>query len=294
MVVRQKKDGIPPVVLYCAAGGLVAFVGLVFAVRSVVIKEPTAHCSARYARANVLPYSTRDGKLRQMLDIQAQLLERDWGLDQNGRLIKVAGAPQPAALEVQMPSGGSAGGTIANPVSGVGFKWMPDFLRTSTSACVTYDIWVPKDFPVARGGVLPGFFGGNARAAVKDARQPFFAVRLRWLENGAIGYHYVASGRRRAVQRALKDGRLKLPRGRWVSFAEEVTLNMPGKNDGALRIWVDGELQLEVEKLSFRKDKEAGFTGVWADTHFVRPGSVEWAPAPKSTRLRMTPLIVRW
>lgn len=294
MVVRQKKDGIPPVVLYCTAGGLAAFVTLVFAARSVLIKDPTPHCSARYERANVLPYSTRDGKLRQILDIQTELLERDWGLDKNGHLLKVSAGPEPAALEVRMPAGGRAGGTIDNPVSGVGFKWMPSFLRRATSACVTYNVWVPEDFPVNRGGVLPGLFGGDPRAAAKDAGQPFFAVRLRWLGKGAIGYQYIGPNRRKTVQRALADGRVRLPRGRWVSFAEEIKLNTPGRNDGALRIWVDGALQLEVKKLSFRRDGKLGFTGVWADTHFVRSGSGAWAPAPKSTRLRMTPLIVRW
>jgi Polysaccharide lyase 14 len=290
MVVRQKKDGIPPVVLYCAAGGLAAFVTVVFAVRSVLIKDPTPHCSARYARANVLPYSTSNGKLRQILDVQAELLERDWGLDANGRLLKVSGGPEHAALEVRMPAGGNAGGTSDNPVSGVGFKWMPSFLRKTTSACVTYNVWVPEDFPRKGSGVLPGLFGGDP----KDAAQPYFAVRLRWLENGGIGYHLIGTKRRRAVQRPLADGRLKLPRGRWVSFAEEVKLNTPGKSDGVLRVWVDDQLQLEREDLSYREDGKLGFTGVRADTHFVQPGTVSWAPAPKSTRLLMTPLIVRW
>jgi hypothetical protein len=295
MVVRQKKDVIPPVVFYCAAGGMVAFITLVFAVRSVLIKDPTPHCSLRYVQANVLPYATQDGKPLKIVDIQAQLLERDWGLDPNGRLLKVANGPEPAAMEIALPAGGKQGGTSDNPVSGVGFKWMPSFLRKASSACVTYNVWVPADFPYKPGGVLPGLFGGDPRAAAKGGNQPVFSVRLKWLENGGLGYQHIGGQKRRnTVQRAISNGQIKLPRGRWVSFAEEIKLNTPGKNDGVLRIWVDGELELEAENLSFRQNKSLKFTGVWADTHFVEPGTVAWAPAPKSTRIRVTPLIVRW
>lgn len=295
MVVRQKKDVIPPVVLYCAAGGMMAFVTLVFAVRSVLIKDATPHCSLRYSRANVLPYAGQNGQPLKIVDIQAQLLERDWGLETNGRLVKVANGPEQTAMEIALPAGGKEGGTSDNPVSGAGFKWTPDFLRKTSSACVTYNVWVPADFPHKPGGVLPGLFGGDPRAAAKGGAEPFFAVRLKWLENGGLGYQHIGGqGRRNSVQRAIADGRAKLPRGRWVSFAEEIKLNTPGKNDGVLRVWVDGELELEAEQLTFRQSKSLSFTGVWADTHFVEPGTVAWTPAPKSTRIRMTPLIVRW
>lgn len=298
MVVR-KHSGLPPVVLYSAAGGFAAIVTLIFAARSVMIPDPVPTCEARYSHATVLPYSDRQGTPLTPADLQAKLLERDWGLEANTRIVKVSGvsvsgADTPAALDIQFREGGAGGGTVANPVSGIGFKWMPSFLRKASSACLSYNVWLPADFRFGDGGVLPGLFGGNPNEASVNGEKPFFAVRMQWLKKGRIALRSASPSSPRGYTDGLGERGGTWPRGRWVPVTQEVILNAPGKANGTLRIWVDDELRLDRKNVAFRNDASYGLTGVWADTHFVPPGGQGWQAAPAGTHIRLSPFVVRW
>ncbi|MCB1511387.1 MAG: hypothetical protein KDJ36_10825 [Hyphomicrobiaceae bacterium] len=294
MVVRQRKSGVPPIVLYSAAGGFIAMVTLIFSIRSVVISEPISVCSARYHRASVLPYRS-NGRLLAPADIQARLGERDWGLQSNGRIVAASDTPAAAALEVALPAGGKAGGTIANPVSGLGFRWTPNFLRTATHVCLTYQVWLPNEFDFGRGGVLPGVFGGDPKGKPDNqGRHPHFAVRPKWLPAGRGGLQAVTAWEPRGIARDYLGFDFRMPRGSWVAVEQEVTLNAPGSANGVLRIWINGELRFNAQDIAYRHRADVGFTGIVADTHYAAPNTIEWHPAPKDARIRLTPFVVRW
>ncbi len=294
MVVRKKNNGVPPVLLYSAAGAFAAVVTVIFAVRSVLIADPIEPCSKRYARASVMPYHS-NGRLLTSADIQARLRERDWGLQTNGSIVAISGGPAPAALEVSLPAGGQDGGTVANPVSGLGFKWTPSFLRTASKACLSYHVWLPQEFEFGRGGALPGLFGGDPKAALDDrGMRAHFMVRPKWLADGRGGLHAVTAWEPRGIAREFDGYQFRMPRGAWVAVEQEVVLNTPGQQNGVLRIWIDGELRFNESAMAYRHRPDLGFTGIVADTHYVAESSLDWHPAPSAGRLRLSPFIVRW
>ncbi|HUS97607.1 MAG TPA: hypothetical protein VMX97_12775 [Hyphomicrobiaceae bacterium] len=290
---RQKKDGIPPVLLYSTMGGIVAFLTVVFAVRSMVISDPLPRCGTRYANATIFPLRQANGGLMRSADIQAKLLERDWGLEKNGRITELSGAPANAVLQVALPAGRAPENSREMPPSGVGFKWVAGFFEQASSACMSYSVWVPSDFDYGAGGVLPSLYGGRPGGAAENAR-PYFAARLHWQNGGKLGVQVAATRSLPIRTYGLGEGSFRLPRGRWVAIEQEVILNTPDKPNGELRIWVDGELQLHHKSVELRAKDKFGFAGVWADMHYAASGSLAWAPAPKSSSLAITPIIVRW
>ena len=294
MVVKVKKSGIPPVLFYSIGGGFAAIVTVIFAARSVLVPDHAPGCSQRYQNANTLPYAVSSGQPMTSLQLQSRLMELDWGLRDNANFTKVSAGPGGVAMEVALPKGGNAGGTVTNPVSGVGFKWTPRFLRKAARACVSYNIWMPVAFKFGSGGVLPGLYGGNPMAATQSGRKPYFATRMKWYSNGKIGVRYFGDTRVRGIDLVTNDPWFKLPRGRWVSLEQEIVLNTPGKQNGVLRVWVDGELKVEKGGLEYRDEDAIGFDGVWATTHYAGRGSVEWAPSPTNTSMLVTPMVVHW
>jgi hypothetical protein len=54
-------------------------------------------------------------------------------------------------------------------------------------------------------------------------------------------------------------------------------LNTPGQLDGAVRVWVDGQLKLENERLLFRTTNRLKIEGVFFST-FFGGGDPTWAP----------------
>ena len=295
MIVRQKKRGVPPVLLYSLAGGLLVVVGLIVGIRASLVTEPVKQCAERYARATHLPYRSRDGAMLTTAELQARLLERDWGLQAHGTIRRVSGAPASEVLEVALPEGGVDGGTTANPVSGVGFAWTPGSVRQARRACLTYSVWLPEDFDYGPGGVLPGLFGGSQSGPMTaDGKRSYFAVRPVWQNNGRAAAYLATPTDARGRRQALDGAPVVVPRGRWVPIAEEIVLNTPGKSDGRIRLWVDGELKLDHERLAIRDSDALGFEGVSANVHYAPAGKADWAPAPAETYLRLSPFVVHW
>jgi hypothetical protein len=59
------------------------------------------------------------------------------------------------------------------------------------------------------------------------------------------------------VDWGLVGGRLRMERGRWYSIETEVKLNTPGRQDGEIRIWVDGRLHAEKRGMDIAGKVEA-------------------------------------
>ena len=68
-------------------------------------------------------------------------------------------------------------------------------------------------------------------------------------------------------------------------------LNVPGQNNGILRVWIDRQLMLERYDIAFRTDDIQSFQGIAGDTHYIRNGG--WAQPPVDTRIRLSPLELR-
>lgn len=293
MVVKVRGKGLPTQYLFSAAGiGLVLLSGG-YALRSALVGETVGVCETRYPKAAEFALARRDGRLVTPSEMQAGLAGNDWGLIENARVGKIDNGPADAALTVKLAAGGSDGGTVANPVSGLGFNWTPRFLKTASSACLGYDVLLPEGFEFGNGGTLPGLFGGEPDAQVSDGTRGYFATPLRWLAGGKLEVRPQTYDNPAGGSWLIDKNWFDMPRGRWFRLEQEVILNTPGYTDGRVRVFVDGVLKGEAKGLGFRKDPKVGFAGVVANTHY---GSLAggWQPAPKATEIRLSPFVVHW
>ena len=293
MVVKVRGKGLPTQYLFSAAGiGFILVTGGLM-VHATVFGETVTSCAARFPKAAEFALARRSGQLVTTSEMQAGLAGNDWGLLENGNVLKVGGGPAVAALSVKLAAGGSDGGRIDNPVSGIGFNWTPRVLKTTSVACLGYDVLLPEGFEFGNGGTLPGLFGGDPDAPTLDGTRGYFATPLRWLPGGKLEVRPQTYDHPAGVSWLIDKNWLELPRGRWFRLEQEVALNTPGYADGRVRVFVDGQLRGEAKGLGFRKDDKLGFVGVVANTHY---GSLAggWQPAPKASEIRLSPFVVHW
>ncbi len=291
MITKQHSFKLPNSTIYGIAGGAFILVTVGLMLKSQFAAETYAACGERYAKAGMFALERSSGALLTATELQSKLAGREWGVLHNIAVKPEQDARQNVAMTVKFKAGGKIDRATRRSASGVGFKWQPSYLKKTKAACLSYSIRLPEKFDFADGGTLPGLFGANPTAA-PDAPEEF-SFRMRWLPDARLGIQPVTA-KRNPRRTTLIDGQwLELPRGRWINIEQEVVLNTPGQSDGVLRVWVDHELRLNLKNLTFRRDPKSSFNGVIADTHYAN-SAMGWAPAPKATEIKLSPMIVRW
>ncbi len=130
------------------------------------------------------------------------------------------------------------------------------------------DDWSPR-----RGGKLPGFGGTYGRAGWGG--RPV-SGRDGWSARGLFGgredgrtpigfycYHMDMRGRYGSHWVWNRDDRGLLENNRWYAIEQYVTLNTPGRADGVLRGWVDGEPAFEKTDVRMRTGDALKVESVW-------------------------------
>jgi hypothetical protein len=220
-------------------------------------------CGQRYAAAPAI--ALRSDAPAAVAIAAAFRPERVWGVAENVRILSAA-AGEPTVLEVRYPEGSIAPSSGA-PRGGAGFVSRAGLEHGVEAACLSYRVRFAPGFAFARGGKLPGLFGGDGPVggAAADAG---FSTRLMWRQDG-LGelYAYVPE---RASRHGLSLGRgaWRFPVGRWVTVEQELVLNDPSLADGIARIWIDGVLRFEATGLVFRRDPEVRIAGLMFSTFF--------------------------
>jgi hypothetical protein len=240
-------------------------------------------CSERYPPGQQFSMQNSSGDIMSPIELQASLPSREWGLLRNARIV-TAKDGQSHFLQVVLAATDDEEGTRTN---GVGFVWKPERLEGARSACLSYKIFLSKDFKFEGDGYLPGLFGAPDLAAL-DVPQPEggFVARLGWQKDGSVNVALntagVASGRWIGA-----NSRAVWPLGTWVNVEQEVRLNEKGKSNGLLRVWFDGELQLDNGKLDFGVDDQVSLSGIVSDIRYLR-GPVA------TSKLTVSPFLVQW
>lgn len=137
--------------------------------------------------------------------------------------------------------------------------------------------------PVVDGGKLPGFAGtyGKAGWGMRpsdgtngwSARGAFMRHRqvgppdTPWRAVGNYAYTASTEGRSGEVWgwNLGPTGRLK--KNRWYSIEQYLKLNAPGRSDGVLRVWVDGQLAFEKTGLRWRDVSSLKIESVWLNVY---------------------------
>jgi hypothetical protein len=153
------------------------------------------------------------------------------------------------------------------PRSGTGFK-AAVIAGGSDSATLRYRLRFAPGFDFVRGGKLPGLYGGrgNSGGAIPSGDDGF-STRLMWRERGeGEVYAYLPASRRHGS--SLLRGRLRFTPGRWHSVEQQLTLNTPGRDDGHVQLWLDGQPVGEVTGLRLRDSEALRIDGVFVDVFF--------------------------
>ena len=298
MIVRRTKQ-IPVSYLFSVAGAVVfAMVAMTYA-RAVMVPTPVATCDERYQRGVRFAWARQNGEALTPDELQGKLGGRDWGLNENVRMLKVPDAPAPVVLEIALRSPAPANSDARDAGrdtgrSGMGFVWQPKLADRATAGCLSYSVWVPPEFDYGTGGVLPGVFGDElqteptADAGSKKLKR--FSTRLHWRNDGS--FELVATTQDWDRGAIMPMDNLKLPHGRWIRIEQELALNDPGQANGTLRVWIDGAIGIDRSDVVFRGDLTQTLSGIAADIHFV-DASRSWTPVAKSTRMLLSPLELR-
>jgi hypothetical protein len=261
--------------------GLVLVVYLINAAFETVEVPP---CSATYP-APMQFALTSEGRLLTKIDLQGRAGHNEWGIGENASV--VSDGPAGAAIQVRLdsvPTRESGDGVRAN---GAEFRWHPAGLANATSACLRYSVWVPEKFEFATGGILPGLYGGMpdglAELPVAESR---FGTHVKWRQDGQGEFDAQTPG---GDFRAVSQKWFPFERGRWMRFEQELSLNGVGQENGHARLWVDGALVSENDKLTLRQHDTAKFSGVLVDVGYLRD-----PPPPGENVVRISPFELSW
>lgn len=265
------------------------------AMRATFVKEQAPVCTQRYQNALLYPWAMADGRPYSAADLQAKLGGFDWGVIDNVRF--VAGVPviSKVAIEVGLPKDARTQSSESDELkrrSGMGFAWQPSRIKDAEHACLGYSVFIPAGLEAGGGLSLPGFFG-NVDAEPLGDRQPVFSSRMRWRDETRLDVVVVGPENPVGMALQLDPQHFKLERGRWVRIDQEIAMNTPGRRDGLLRVWIDGDLKLEQKNVVYRQDLSQGLRGVDASVHYSRPNHA-WSPSPKDGAIRLSPFEVRW
>ncbi len=261
-------------------GSLIGAFVLGYVVYSAYYTATEPPCSERYPAPIRFALQTAAGKALTPIDLQARAGLRDVGVIDNAAVVAVKDGPSPDALEVKLrslPGGDNASATARN---GIEFRWSPPGISGAIATCLVYSVWLPDKFDFGDGGFLPGVFGGDRGAARQQTDSDRLTVTLEWSDDGIPSLAAAVDGSDRL---RLSGAGTPLATGRWMKVEQEVILNDPGQKNGTVRLWVDGELIVENQRVQLRKDDKVLLTGVLAAIGYER------TPPPNSL-LRLSPI----
>ena len=158
--------------------------------------------------------------------------------------------PLADGVRVSFPKGSINPGNKAAPSGGAGFEWKA---APAETRCLHYEVRFAPGFDFAKGGKLPGLFGGDApRGCSPAALSSGFSARLMWRAQGAGELYLYAPGRDTRCGGSIGRGAWRFHPGSWTSIDQEVAVNTPGQANGRIRIWVDGRKVIERTGLTLR------------------------------------------
>lgn len=182
-------------------------------------------------------------------------------------------------LRVQLHAGGIDPGSMTRrglPRSGAGFKARV-LAPGSEAATLRYRLRFAPGFEFVRGGKLPGLYGGSGPSGgrIPDGHDGF-SLRLMWREFGR-GEVYAYLPTSRVHGSSLLSGRPRFVPGQWHTLVQAVVLNTPGRADGRLALWQDGQLLGELTGLRLRDTPRLRLDGVFFEV-FHGGADDSWAP----------------
>jgi hypothetical protein len=199
------------------------------------------------------------------------------------------------ALRVSYPTGGVGPGE-----TGTQFPLVIDRMAGVEQGLynelyLRYYLKFEEGFDFRLGGKLPGLMGGGNSWSRSGGDQPDgtngWTLRFMWRRNGElVVYAYLPpseNGKWGGVQwgQDISCGVAARP-GRWHCIEQYVNVGTPGKDDGQLRVWIDGVLRLDIDDMRFWDiENDYGLIGGVYFSTFHGGNTSDWAPRVDSYAL---------
>ncbi|MCK4616352.1 MAG: hypothetical protein KAT50_05720 [Pirellulales bacterium] len=163
-----------------------------------------------------------------------------------------------------------------------GAVWRLKFDESYPAVEARFDVMFKKGFGFARGGKLPGLFGGKGNTGGdKPTGKDGFSARMMWREDGRVVQYlyYPDQPDRYGHQIPWIDPttgkQIKFQPGQWHTVVHQLAINTPGKNNGTLRAFFDGKVVLDIDDLRFRDTNDFAIDGFLLST-FFGGGDASW------------------
>ena len=191
-------------------------------------------------------------------------------------------------LEVRYPRGSINPGNRSAPDGGLGF-WDRLFIGDRLAGCLSYEVQFERGFRFAKGGKLPGLWGGGAVGGCARRRDLGFSTRYMWTRSGdGFLYSYFADRDTRCGKPIFppRSKAIRFDTGRWHKLEQLVVLNTPGRSDGVLKVWFDGELMIDRRRVRYRDRAKVKIDGVMFSTFFGGASRGNASPRDQKTWFR--------
>lgn len=232
--------------------------------------ETIERCTARYGNGQQFSLRTAQGAPLSPLELQARLPVREWGVLHRSRVVE-ANDKKASFLQIALgpmqPKDAAEEVAVAEPErDGVGFIWQPSNLAGRKSACLSYRLFIPKDFSFEKQGTLPALFA-LSEADTVDSPQPSagFISRLGWQRGGGLGLELRSPS---SPGQWLLPRRWVWPQNQWIEVEQEVVLNTPEKANGLIRVFANGGLVIDEQNLNLGAQTDLAISGVVADVGY--------------------------
>ena len=168
-------------------------------------------------------------------------------------------------LEATYPKGSIDPATRTAAVGGAGFLY--PLTNSLPSGCLAYEVSFGDGFDFAKGGKLPGLYGGNAPSGGAETSMGF-STRFMWRTGGAGEvYAYVPDKSGEYGESIGREAWTFVP-GQWQRLEQEIIVNHIKYKDGVLRVWMDGRLVIDRADMLYRVDDNVLVNGLMFSTFF--------------------------
>jgi hypothetical protein len=164
-----------------------------------------------------------------------------------------------------------------------GAQWKVKLKKNYDELYCAYSVKFQNTFDFVLGGKLPGFVGGrDYSGGHRPDGKNGWSARMMWRRTGSIVqyvYHPYQRGKW-GDDFPWKPNFLtsySFEPGRWYTVEHHIKMNTPGKSDGVIEGWLDGQLALRETHILFRDIPSLGIDAFYFSTFFGGQGR-RWAP----------------
>lgn len=165
-----------------------------------------------------------------------------------------------------------------------GAQWKLLFGHSYNDLYSSYRIKFDKNFDFVKGGKLPGLAGGTAPSGGAEVTgHNGWSGRVMWRRDGMMVQYLYYPDKSGTYGEDFPWNRA-ITRGVWHTITNHFKMNTPGKRDGVMQAWLDGELVLDRRDIRFRDDTGFGIDLFYFSTFFGGSNS-SWKTSKDETIL---------